>query len=78
MEIWDTGSYNLQKHIYSMGEEMQACIQAYLGKDLDIMDIWDVEELAKVLTNMRIIRGIVTAILLKNKNKLVNIIFRKN
>ena len=61
MKIWDARSYNLQEHIYSMNEEMQAYIQAYLGEDSDITDNWDVEELAEVLNNMRIMRGIIIA-----------------
>ena len=55
-----------------MGEEMQACIQAYLGEDSDITDIWDVEELAKVLNNMRIIRAIVTITVNKLEKNVFN------
>ena len=45
---------------------MQVCIQAYLGEDLDIIDTWDVEELAEVLNNMRIMRNIVATTLEPN------------
>ena len=61
IEIWDAGTYNLQEHIYSIGEEMQVHIQVYLREDLDITDIWDVEGLAEILNNIRIMRDIVTA-----------------
>ena len=49
-----------------MDKEIQAYVQEYLREDSDIIDSQDVKELAEVLNNIKIIKGIETATLEPN------------
>ena len=44
MGIWDTVPIELQEHIYIIGEEIQAQVQAFLREEQEVTDSWDLKE----------------------------------